>query len=866
MIKMGKTTGSYPKEVNSALPIPKLAMDVVTSAVNMSPSNQEQVMISGYLTRGHEEMKDKPFKKKHRKYYVLRYKEKESATIYEYKDDKDFTAPKPKHTVDKVPLLRSTKLHLFDHIEIHKHKYENILCVLMRKDMALYLQADSKEIATQWYKSLNSILTDMGHGADAEDLDNTIHRSNTVPTPVTTKFKRDGRKSSPAAMEDTFHPLKKKTIEVIDENAIPENRTKKDDDSDYLIPNVSQDESESSSNSTSQSSTQDPSSPDWKNNDAICKCCNRNHIQCEGPMPGYINIHQVSDFNKHQKQQLAHKEALCRERDQYMTLAEVSRKLQERAIQQGSEHIQTGYNPMKSPCLPQMSTSQCNISTAGGWPLMNSISMPSIPPPTPPRPKKLMQPQPQSDSEDDEPAQTRLRLRRSSSTSQLADINKFMEEAPSTPQHEIDVFPPSLPPRDFITSNGNKLMPELPIIRSKSPTSRTDTRRFEGLQTSEFNSSYARMGRGVAPPTSLALEHKSTTAHLLTIKSQSPLKMSPRSPTRHFFSESPPHSPKLDAFSNRRRLYDQDPSRKTSIPTPPPSPYAERRKISATQSIINNRQQAGSPTQSRKLNKLRTRGEVTAPVLGFSIDSQMSPVHRSDISTIDVTDRPLPPRPEGMDVEKIVRTMETVLWEKTKEDGIPIPILKSDLIDKLALVKFNDLVWIAGKRSTKERSTLDKLHIGDHLWRINDQIVVDPKTAQDMIRTSAKEEVTLYIKRLPHAKIVRVKRSSPTRDWGIKCVQNEVKAVSPSGPAFESGVTPKTNCVTNNRLCDWCITEINFNWFRLTGIGKDSINKKLAEISNLELTLILQPSDFIKELKTRIEKLPNAHVFTVSRS
>ncbi|XP_071948605.1 uncharacterized protein [Antedon mediterranea] len=837
----------------------------MANSVNTLKKNLEQVMISGYLTRGHEEMKDKPFKKKHKKFYVLRYKENEFATIYEYKDDKDFAAEKPKHAVDTVPLLRSTKLHLFDHIEIHKHKYENILCVLMRKDMALYLQADSKKIAQQWYTSLNRIIADLGHKTEVGDPDPTIHRTQSVPTPVTTKIKRNERKSSPAAMEDTFHPLKKKTIDVIDENATIDTVSgQADDDAEYLIPNVSQEDETASSSSTSPSlSRAETASPDFTTEDDVdekkCKCCDRNHIECEQQMPGYMNIHQVSNYQEHFRAQETHREVLCRERDQYSTLAEVSRQLHERANQRQTEQIQTGYNPLKSPDLPLKSTSQTNISSVGGWPLISSTSMPSIPPPTPPRPKKQILVLHKSDDEDDDlpepPPAGRLRLRRSSSTSQLAEINTFMDNTSSMPPRHGELIPPSLPPRRDFTDR--LAMPELANGRSISPNSRTMDRRHDGLVAKDFNAAYASMDRVPTPPNSLPI------SSFLTVKQKSPLKISPRSPTRYFFPESPPESPKPEVFRPRRILYEQDFPRKMSTPTPPSSPFLERRKISNPQPAhVFGRQKHQSPTQPRKMPRTRRIGIDRTSPQTFT-DSQSM---RADNSTIDVTDRPLPPRPEGMDVEKISRTMDTILWEKTKEDGIPIPIRKSDLIDKLALVKFNDYIWIAGKRSSKERSALDKLHIGDHLWRINDQIVVDPKTAQDMIRTSAKEEVTLYIKRLPHAKIVTVKRSSQSREWGIKCLQNEVKSVSPSGPAFECGVTPNTNCVSNSRLCNWCITEINFNWFRLTGIGKDQINKKLAEITNLELTLTLQPSDFVKELKTRIEKLPNAHVFTLPRS
>ncbi len=223
--------------------------------------------------------------------------------------------------------------------------------------------------------------------------------------------------------------------------------------------------------------------------------------------------------------------------------------------------------------------------------------------------------------------------------------------------------------------------------------------------------------------------------------------------------------------------------------------------------------------------------------------------------SLNLTNRPLPSPVKGDTFD-----FNTLRWEIGHKNGFPVVLAKDDLQDKLGLVRIGDYVWIAGWKSG--RSELNKkLHVGDQLRQINEQIVVDPFIAHTLFTTSAISQILLIIRRLPHAKVRHLHRSTEAESWGFEVEGNRVVQVSTRGPASDAKMTPRAQGAFSERLCDWIITEIDGEPVSLLG-KKDEVKNRMAS-AGLELTLTIQPDDFIKRLKAELQKVKFYHEFFV---
>ncbi|XP_022096624.1 uncharacterized protein LOC110982494 [Acanthaster planci] len=287
---------------------------------------------------------------------------------------------------------------------------------------------------------------------------------------------------------------------------------------------------------------------------------------------------------------------------------------------------------------------------------------------------------------------------------------------------------------------------------------------------------------------------------------------------------------------------------------PPISPLTSKRFLHLHEdSDVNRKISLPQP-----LNSKPRRLGIVVPPCTMCISPPDSPVmlrktgSYSNLS-LNLSSRPLPSPVHGDSFD-----VNTLRWEMSHKDGFPIVLKKTDLQDALGLVRIADFVWIAGWKAGKSE-VANKLHVGDQLRQVNEQIVVDPSVSNSLFATSAVDEILLVIKRLPHAKVRNLHRSSVDESWGLEVEGNRVLNVSKSGPAAEAKLTTRAQGAFSERLCDWIITEINGEPVSLLS-KKDQVKVRM-DSAGLQMTLVIQPDDFIKKLNSELQKVRFAHEY-----
>jgi hypothetical protein len=178
---------------------------------------------------------------------------------------------------------------------------------------------------------------------------------------------------------------------------------------------------------------------------------------------------------------------------------------------------------------------------------------------------------------------------------------------------------------------------------------------------------------------------------------------------------------------------------------------------------------------------------------------------------------------------------------------IRFKLRKKDCIDSMAFVTAFNGIWIAG---LKPIPSLYCLHVGDQLLAINNIVVKSPSDAQKYIKMCSGLFVEITIRRLPLAGIYFIRREFEgqclgiIRDKGsaaiVEVIPNSISSHIPPRPAFDENST-------------WIITQINFRNLSLISHKKYDETELLLNSSGLEISLLLQPSEFIVKLKKELK-------------
>ncbi|KAL1461488.1 hypothetical protein WDU94_013379 [Cyamophila willieti] len=163
-------------------------------------------------------------------------------------------------------------------------------------------------------------------------------------------------------------------------------------------------------------------------------------------------------------------------------------------------------------------------------------------------------------------------------------------------------------------------------------------------------------------------------------------------------------------------------------------------------------------------------------------------------------------------------------------------------------------IRIAGWKQKEHPMLYNALHIGDQVLKIMGQFVQNAADAQKLIRSKHGIYVEFVIKRVPRGQVFAMCREHQGQSLGI--VQEntaEIKDIVPNSIAHQQlkGITLRTPSMDGSGLTTWWITEINARPLNL--FFKDSEVKDRLNCVGLDISLLIQPFDLIKQIKKQMK-------------
>lgn len=206
---------------------------------------------------------------------------------------------------------------------------------------------------------------------------------------------------------------------------------------------------------------------------------------------------------------------------------------------------------------------------------------------------------------------------------------------------------------------------------------------------------------------------------------------------------------------------------------------------------------------------------------------------------------------------------DTLRIEIDTPGGITLIIQKSHFQHGIAFVECFEQIWIAGWDQNHYPRLYDKFHIGDQLLSINDVQCTDLAFAHKLIKNVKAESIEVTVRRLPHGKVFAIQRTVEGENLGIKREGGtaEIVYVDPLGLAYRHGLTKKSPTLDNTGQCNWVLTEINMRPLNL--FFKDQeIEHRLMAVGK-DISIVVQPQFFIKELKKQLKRIRGYKDFLV---
>lgn len=179
----------------------------------------------------------------------------------------------------------------------------------------------------------------------------------------------------------------------------------------------------------------------------------------------------------------------------------------------------------------------------------------------------------------------------------------------------------------------------------------------------------------------------------------------------------------------------------------------------------------------------------------------------------------------------------------------------------LALVDWNGLPCVVGWNQRDFPSLHGKLHLGDQLISVNGVKVSSVEVAQKLLKGATTPKITVSLHRMPFAKVFSIRRDAEGQSLGIKREggSGEIVYVDPNGLAAQHGLSAYASGVATELRCNWFITEINNRPISLF-FKENEIEHRLAAVGR-EISFVVQPSDFIQEMRRQFKKIRNYKSF-----
>lgn len=221
---------------------------------------------------------------------------------------------------------------------------------------------------------------------------------------------------------------------------------------------------------------------------------------------------------------------------------------------------------------------------------------------------------------------------------------------------------------------------------------------------------------------------------------------------------------------------------------------------------------------------------------------------------------PATPKKTPMHEKRKLSLREKQVQQLTHEinSEIRFKLRKKDCVDAIAFVAAFSSVWIAG---FKPNPLLYCLHVGDQLLAINNIVVKSPSDAQKYIKMCSGLFVEVTIRRLPLAGIFLIRREFEGQCLGIIRDGSSPAIVEIIPNSISSHIPPRP--ISQDEDSTWIITQINFRNLSLISHKKYDETELLLNSSGLEMSLLLQPSDFVAKIKKELKAMKNYRDYTL---
>ncbi|XP_022654466.1 uncharacterized protein LOC111247610 isoform X2 [Varroa destructor] len=362
---------------------------------------------------------------------------------------------------------------------------------------------------------------------------------------------------------------------------------------------------------------------------------------------------------------------------------------------------------------------------------------------------------------------------------------------------------------------------------------------------------------GVDPVTSAAstsivhrpLPNCDTMTHQQTITkcpTSSPLGDTPVPPevparTRHSIAEPRPLSPKPPRAVLRREVT-QDNIHRTLAATPlddSERPNQDNNNLyrqahQAHERVhVRNSTVVPSPSLSDTLN---TATHAEAPQIGEGLYVEISETSTGQVPLREA---------------QILKLQE----EMAHQAGMLVKFAKRELQGSLALVDVGGAVYIAGWNKPQMRTYL---HIGDRLLNICGRRVICASEAHKTIKSLVINQIVeLTIQRVPYGRALAMRRSFDGENLGLIMENgtNEIHRVLEGGLVHRSGLPLMVPTALDGgmTLTSWWITEVNHRPISLF-YKNFEIEPRLRAVGK-DISLVVQPSDFIRALKKQLKSM-----------
>ncbi|KAK7583910.1 hypothetical protein V9T40_004873 [Parthenolecanium corni] len=189
--------------------------------------------------------------------------------------------------------------------------------------------------------------------------------------------------------------------------------------------------------------------------------------------------------------------------------------------------------------------------------------------------------------------------------------------------------------------------------------------------------------------------------------------------------------------------------------------------------------------------------------------------------------------------------------------GVRLQLRTKDCLNSIAFIDAFQAVWIAGWKQKEHPMLYTALHIGDQLISLGGKIVNNAADAQKLIRGWPSLYIEFVIRRVPCGRVYALRKEQEGQNLGIVQENNtaEIKEVVSKSIVAAQGLTSRVRTMNGLSWTTWYITEINGR--PLNPFFKDNEVKDRLNAVGLDISLLVQPSDLIKQIKKQLKQVKN---------